>query len=150
MDPHAITKTSLSLVQLCNKTRNSLNYLTVKAVKSVAPLIASLSREIASLSQALNTIHESFNVPSLADAALNSPCGSEHWQNVLQAMGDCKETLTTLEWRLEEVEDSQKGPALFTFMKNPENLHSTESSFLDLQIGTYREAMELALQLMVM
>ena len=63
-------------------------------------------------------------------------------------MEDCKETLTSLEWRLEEVEDSTKG--LFAFTKNPENLHSAESSFLELQIGTYREAMQLSLQLMVL
>lgn len=145
MDPSAIATTSLRLVQLCNKTKKSLSYVTSKIV---APLIAALASEIASLSQALNTISESFNIPFLANAALSSQCGREHWQNVLQAMEDCKETLTSLEWRLEEVEDSTKG--LFAFTKNPENLHSTESSFLELQIGTYREAMQLSLQLMVL
>src|SRR5208282_785634 len=126
MDPQSIATTSLSLVQLCNKTRNSLNSLTVK---NVAPLIAALAREIASLSQVLNSIYESFNIHSLADAALGSQYGNEHWRNVQQAMEDCRETLKTLEWRLEEVEDSQKG--LFAFMKNADNLHSTESSFIE-------------------
>jgi hypothetical protein len=142
MNPLSIATTSLSLVQLCNKTRNSLNSLTAK------PVITALANEIASLSQALNNIYESFNVPSLAVAALDGQYESQHWQIMKQAMEDCKETLTGLEWRLEEVEESQKG--FFAFTRNVENLHPTESSFVELQVATYREAMQLSLQLMML
>lgn len=55
-----------------------------------------------------------------------------------QAMEDCMEILKSLEGRLEEVENFHKG--FFAFMKNSNNLHSTERCLAELQIVIYRRS----------
>jgi hypothetical protein len=147
MDPLSITTAVAALVGACSKLTNLLG--VINQSKSVDTSIKSLGIEINSLSQVLGNIGVSFGDSAIAAATLEPQTGHEaqHWRNVKQSMEDCDCTLKMLEPILKSVKQSES--RIFSALRKQIKLEDKagEIALLKQQIASYRQAMQLSLQL---
>jgi len=114
--------------------------------------IQSLGVEVDSLSQVLDAINKSFSDTTLATAALDSQTGheGEHWRNVKQSMQDCRQTLNRLQVIMKNL---HKNDTQFLGRVRKQvklDLKGGEITMLKQQISSYRQAMQVSLQVITL
>jgi hypothetical protein len=148
LEPHSITATSLDLRQLSiNVVLNIYEFF--KSTKAVDSTLSSLATQIGSLSSVLQTISETAKIAAAISPHASGPLElTQYWENVMQTMDDCTQTLKTLEEILTEVR-GEKGQILErTRSQILWQLRGKGIDFCKNQIEGYCQTMQLSLQLL--
>jgi hypothetical protein len=90
---------------------------------------------------------ESFNDPSLVVRSSQTGHEGQHWRNIQRSLGDCKKTLETLEAIVGAINKTEGG-----WLRRPRKLinlalDSGEIALLKQEVASYRQTMQLSLQL---
>lgn len=114
--------------------------------------IQSLGVEVDSLSQVLDAINKSFADTTLTTAALESQKGheGEHWRNVKQSMQDCRQTLNRLQVILKNLHKNETQFRRRVRKQVNLDLKGGEITMLKQQISSYRQAMQVSLQVITL
>jgi len=145
MDPISIATASVGLVSACVRLSGY-----IKKTQTVDTVVRVLDIEITSLSQVLGSIAMSFSDSLVASVALEAQTGHEgqYWKTVKRSMDDCKGTLATLEQILQKVGKSEAGNFFRRSSKQIKlSMHLPEIDVLKQQVAAYRQAMQIALQM---
>lgn len=139
MEGLAIATASFSLAGLCMKL-----YTFVSNIQTVDKAITTLGEEINLLSHVLHSVHDSFKDPLRGGTAPAVRTGHETqlWANVKRSLDDCEKTLKRLKRILESVHEGG-------FLKKQFKMdwRSGEISLLKDQVISYRQTMQLSLEL---
>jgi hypothetical protein len=143
VDPISIAITARHLVEACTKI-----YMIINQTRHVDSSIGVLGVEINSLCEVLNAMHESFNDPSLATIDMQTGHEAQHWRNVKRSLQDCRSTLKSLSDILDGLKQSGGN-----FLQRPRkqiNLQFKlrEIGILKEQVTSYRQTMQLSMQLL--
>jgi len=144
MDPLSIVVASGALVKLCTKL-SKLLYTFINGARHVNKTVQALQSEIDALSCVLASINTSFKDHAYA---LKATTGHErrHWECVEKSMNDCYRTLESLKNVLEKVK-KDGGFFLRPIKQVKLKMNSAEIITLKQQIQSYKETMNLSLQI---
>ena len=148
MDPISICTASIALVGASFRILTSIAAL-IADVRNVDAEIHVLRIEMVSLHQVLLAISNNFNDPALRLEALESQTGheAEHWRNVARSMADCKDTLESMQRKLQKARGTGK-----SWFGRPATMvrwswDSAEITMLKQRLAAYRGTMNLSLQM---
>ena len=146
IEPLSIVTAAASLIGTCTRI-----YTFINNTRNVDIVLRALGDEIKSLSRVLNSMAQMFNHPTLANITLRTGLEARHWRNVIRLLVDCRSTLE----HLEDVLKNIRRPDLFRFLGRLGrqirlDTQSVNIAVLNQQIRSYREIMQVSLQLLSM
>jgi hypothetical protein len=108
--------------------------------------VQGLAIEIESLKAVLVAVADIFNDPIQAGLALSSPLSIQHWKNIEQMLGNCKDTLAEFEQLMESLNRSEfrvaRKPVKFIAFTNREG----RIALIKQKLTTYRGMLTVSLQ----
>jgi hypothetical protein len=148
----AIIASSASLVSLCAKVSFSLNGFVV-AADNVDSTVQSYRNEVEALSRVLASINTSLSDPLVQSAVRAGRTGHAgghaggHWRDVKRSMIDCEGTLKDFDQILDRI---TRGDRRFLGLSRRQirlDWNSREITSLKQQIQSYRDTMQVSLQM---
>ena len=145
MDPLSIVVASGTLVKLCTQL-SKLLYTFINGARHVNKTVQALQGEIDALSGVLASINTSFKDDAYA---LKATTGHErlHWECVEKSMNDCCRILESFKNVLEKVKKDGSGFFPRPMKQVRLKMNSAEITTLKEQIQSYKETMNLSLQI---
>jgi hypothetical protein len=121
--------------------------LYIAKITKVDKAIETLQKEIDSLSKILAGIHA--HIPSVGSYAITSRTDSKHWENVSQAMEDCKDTLSRLNKIVEDVNKTKGGIFRKGLLQFKMDSKSADIALLQREVSSCRQVMDMSLQIII-
>jgi hypothetical protein len=150
MDPLTIATGAAGLIAVATRVSGYI-FTWVAKTKTVDANVNGLQTEVKALTNVLCAMESSFQDETMTTATLANRTGYEaqHWRNVRTSLTDCRTTLTNLEtiWgnvaRNESKSFFGRQKKLLSMAINME-----EITILRTQVASYRQTMNLSLQLL--
>lgn len=148
MDPFSITVGVASLIGICAKVG-----IAVRGLRDGAGLVdvklQSLLDEVDALGQTLRLIQDTLNQDRVRSSLQSTGHVGDHWRNVSNCVKNAESTLEMLRVRIER---ANKSVSMFDRARKHmrSKALSDEIEIYDRRVRTYRDALQLSVQIMIL